>query len=102
MTSTYIGSLHPLYEDLKNDPTRELFPLHLGRESPAKQAVIIPQPNDLIADLRLGLSPYLSSASVSTKASHTRARSGTTCGRARTPYIKKLSKYLHENAPSYR
>lgn len=37
MTSTYIGSLHPLYEDLKNDPTRELFPLHLGRKSPEEK-----------------------------------------------------------------
>ena len=87
MTSTYIGSLHPLYEDLKNDPTRELFPLHLGKESPAKQAV---------------LSPYLSSVPLNTKTSHTRARSGAMRGSIYAPYIKKLSKYPHRNAPSYR
>ena len=61
-----------------------------------------PQPNSLIADIRLGLSSYLFSVSLSTKVSHTSARSGATCGRTRTPYIKKLSKYLYENVPSYR
>ena len=35
--ATNIGSLHPLYESLENDPIRELFPLHLGRESPGKK-----------------------------------------------------------------
>lgn len=61
-----------------------------------------PQPNSLIVDIRLWLSSYLFSVSLSTKVSHTSARSGATCGRTRTPYIKKLSKYLYENAPSYR
>ena len=60
------------------------------------------QTDGLIADIQLGLSSYLFSVSLSTKVSHTSARSGATCGRTRTPYIKKLSKYLYENAPSYR
>ena len=76
--------------------------LHWSKESPRKQAVLFPQPNDLIADIWLGLSSYLSSTSVITKTSHTRARRGVTCGSVYAPYIKKLSKYLHENAPSYR
>ena len=76
--------------------------LHLSKESPRKQAVLFPQPNDLIADIRLGLSSYLSSASVRAKTSHTRARSSATRGSTYAPYIKKLSKYPHRNTPSYR
>ena len=85
-------------------PPREAWfiRLHVSKESPAKQAVLFPQPDDLIADIRLGLSSYLSSASLSTKTSHTPARSSATRGRTRTPYIKKLSKYPYGNAPSYR
>ena len=85
-------------------PPREAWftRLHLSKESPRKQAVLFPQPNDLIADIWLGLSSYLSSAPVSAKASHTRARSSATRGSTYAPYIKKLSKYPHGNAPSYR
>ena len=85
-------------------PPREVWfiRLHLSKESPAKQAVLFPQPNDLIADIRLELSSYLSSVPLNTKTSHTRARSSAMRGSIYAPYIKKLSKYLHENAPSYR
>ena len=76
--------------------------LHWSKESPRKQAVLFPQPNDLIADIRLGLSTYLSSVPLNTKTSHTRARSSATRGSIYAPYIKKLSKYPHGNAPSYR
>ena len=85
-------------------PPREAWfiRLHVSKESPAKQAVLFPQPNDLTADIRLGLSSYLSSVPLNTKTSHTRARSSATCGSIYAPYIKKLSKYPYGNAPSYR
>ena len=93
-TQTTTASLHLLAKP-------DLYTFTKARKAQGKSSIIL-QPNDLIADIRLGLSSYLSSAAHSAKTSHTRARRSTTCGSIYAPYIKKLSKYPHGNTPSYR